>query len=57
MTVSLANGGTVTVLESGTVEFRDGKRVFRTEGRGSYAETVRWVESLAYGRDVRYVRQ
>jgi hypothetical protein len=39
------------------VEFRNGKRVFRTDGRGDYAETVRWVESLAYGDDVRYVKR
>lgn len=55
MTVSLANGGTVTVLESGTVEFRQGKRVFRTDGKGSFPATVAWVESLAYGDDVRYI--
>lgn len=57
MTVSLANGGTVTVLANGSVEFRDGGRVFRTGGKGSYPETVAWVESLAYGRDVRYVKR
>lgn len=55
MTVNLANGGTITVLNDGTVEFRNGKRVFRTDGKGSKAQTVAWVESLAYGRDVLYV--
>ena len=55
MTVSLANGGTVTVLESGTVEFRQGERVFRTDGKGFFPATVAWVESLAYGDDVRYI--
>lgn len=57
MVVSLANGGTVTVLASGSVEFRNGRRVFRTDGKGSHAQTVAWVESLAYGRDVRYVKR
>lgn len=55
MTVSLANGGTLTVLDSGTVEYRMGKRVMRMAGRGGYSATCRWVASLAYGRDVRYV--
>lgn len=57
MTVYLANGGRVTVLANGTVEFREKGRTFRTDGKGDYAETVRWVESLAYGTDVRYVTQ
>jgi hypothetical protein len=57
MVVSLANGGTVTVRENGTVEFRNGRRVFRTDGKGSYAQTVAWVEALAFGRDVRYVKR
>ncbi|AXH66486.1 hypothetical protein SEA_SATIS_337 [Streptomyces phage Satis] len=57
MTVYLANGGRITVLSNGTVEFREKGRTFRTDGKGDYAETVRWVESLAYGTDVRYVTQ
>lgn len=55
MTVTLANGGKVTVLENGTVEFREKGRVFRTDGRGDYAENVRWIQGLAYGTEVRYV--
>lgn len=55
MTVRLANGGTVTVRENGTVEYRENGRVMRMRGRGDYASTARWVESLAFGRDVRYV--
>lgn len=55
MTIQLADGGTVNVLPSGTVEFRREGRTFRTEGRGSYDASARWVESMAYGREVQYV--
>lgn len=47
MTIRLANGGTLTVLESGTVEFRKGREYNVTPGRGSYAANVEWLESLA----------
>lgn len=55
MTIRLADGGTVKVLRSGTVEFRREGRTYRAGGKGDYASSVRWVESLAYGRDVRYI--
>lgn len=55
MTVRLADGGTLTVLPSGQVEFRKNGQTFRTDGRGTYALSAAWVGSLAYGPDVRYV--
>lgn len=55
MTVQLADGGTVRVLRSGTVEFRKDGRTYRADGRGDYDSSARWVESLAFGREVRYV--
>lgn len=55
MTVVLDNGGTVRVLPDGGIEFlRDG-RIYRTDGYGSYAESARRVQAIAYGRDIRYV--
>jgi hypothetical protein len=56
VTVYLANGGTITVRESGAVEFRDGDRVMRDPGRGDFDASVSWIRSLAFGRDVRYVK-
>lgn len=56
MTVYLANGGTITVRESGAVEFRQGDRVIRDRGRGSRKASERWIRSLAFGSDVRYVK-
>jgi hypothetical protein len=57
MTVSLASGGTITVLENGMVEFRDKGRTFRTEGKGSQELTAEWIQGIAYGTDVRYVKR
>lgn len=55
MTVYLANGGKITVRKSGVVEFTGNGRVMRDKGRGSFAASLAWVRSIAYGDDVRYV--
>lgn len=49
MVVKLENGGTVTVTDSGTVEYRRGRERNWIPGRGSYAETVEWLSSLTNG--------
>lgn len=49
MVVRLENGGTVTVSDNGTVEYRRGREWNWIPGRGSYAETVEWLESLTDG--------
>lgn len=49
MVIKLDNGGTVTVTDSGTVEYRRGRERNWIPGRGSYAETVEWVERLSAG--------
>src|SRR5690606_7610393 len=49
MVIRLDNGGTVTVTESGSVEYRRDRETAWTPGRGSYAETVEWVESVTSG--------
>lgn len=55
MTVTLKNGGTVRVLRDGSIEFLQNGRIYRTDGYGSYAESARRVQAIAYGRDIRYV--
>jgi hypothetical protein len=49
MVVKLDNGGTVTVLENGSVEYRRGRERNWIPGRGSYAETAEWLESVTGG--------
>lgn len=49
MTVRLANGGTVTVTDNGTVEYRRGRERNWIPGRGSYAETAEWLQGLVNG--------
>lgn len=49
MVIRLDNGGTVTVSDSGTVEYRRGRERNWIPGAGSYAETVEWLESLTAG--------
>lgn len=57
MTVHLANGGTVTVTESGTVEYRRGRDTQWIPGRGSRADSIAWVEkhSRTFGSAVLYI--
>lgn len=49
MVVRLENGGTVTVSDNGTVEYRRGRERNWIPGRGSYAETVEWLSGLTDG--------
>jgi hypothetical protein len=49
MVIRLDNGGTVTVTESGSVEYRRDREKAWMPGRGSYAETVEWLESVTSG--------
>lgn len=49
MVIRLENGGTVTVTESGSVEYRRGRDRNWIPGRGSYAETVEWLETVTAG--------
>jgi len=55
MTIVLSDGSRVVVRPSGAVELQKDGRTFRTDGSGSYAETVATIRRSAYGRDVKYV--
>lgn len=55
MTVHLENGGRITVLRNGTVEYRRGREKNVSPGQGSYAESVEWVRTMAHGPAVRYI--
>jgi hypothetical protein len=46
MVIRLGNDGTVTVTDSGSVEYRRGRETAWMPGRGSYAETVEWLETV-----------
>lgn len=54
MTLQLANGGTLTVKKSGSIEVRRNGSVMRDAGKGSYADSLAFVQRSAWGRDVRY---
>jgi hypothetical protein len=49
MVIRLENGGTVTVTDNGTVEYRRGRERQWMRAPGSYEETAAWVASLANG--------
>lgn len=55
MTVHLANGGRLRVLANGSVEYRRGRERNVSPGRGSYAENIAWLESMAYGPAVLHI--
>lgn len=49
MVIRLDNGGTVTVTDHGTVEYRRGRETQWMRAPGTYAETVEWLAGLANG--------
>lgn len=56
MTVRLRSGGMVNVRESGLIEYRVGKRVFRhCEFVGDFEAAKQFVRGSAWGRDAVYI--